>query len=126
MFVLENLSSCIKLNFVGIETGDNHLTGTWEEVLILRFEGGRVTLMGQKQPDGQWVFLKETNESTFFDEEDEDNLNALLQTKSSVVHSWEEATKLLGEGWERKRPAYVHPEFEELVPNKPLRRRPRR
>lgn len=98
----------------------------WEEILILRFEGGRVTLMGQKQPDGQWVFVKETNEATFFDEEDEDNLNALLQTKSSVIHSWEEAIESLGTGWERKRPAYVHPEFEELVPNKPLRRRPKR
>ena len=125
MFVLQNLSSYIKHNFVGIETGDNHLTGTWEEILVLRFDGGRVTLMGQKQPDGQWVFLKKTNESAFFDEEDEDNLNALLQTKSSVVHSWEEATKLLGKDWERKRPAYVHPEFEELVPKQSLRR-PRR
>ena len=123
MFVLQNLSSYIKHNFVGIETGDNHLTGTWEEILVLRFDGGRVTLMGQKQPDGQWVFLKKTNESAFFDEEDEDNLNAFLQTKSSVVRGWEEATKLLGKDWTRKRPAYVHPEFEELVPNKPLRRR---
>lgn len=58
-----------------------------------------------------------------FDEEDEDNLNAFLQTKSSVVRGWEEATKLLGKDWTRKRPAYVHPEFEELVPNKSLRRR---
>ncbi|WP_041256207.1 hypothetical protein [Exiguobacterium antarcticum] len=102
------------------------MEAVWEEILILRFEGGRVTLMGQKQPDGQWVFVKETNESVLFDEEDEGNLNALLQTKSSVIHSWEEAIKSLGAGWERKRPAYVHPEFEELVPRQPLRRRPRR
>lgn len=69
--------------------------------------------------------MKETNESALFDEEDED-LNGLLQTKSSVIHSWEEATKSLGTGWERATPVYVHPEFEELVPKKPLRRRPKR
>ena len=76
-------------------------------------EGGKITLFGWKDAQGEWNFLRETDERTLaamMTEGDRDRLCFYSNTYSVV--GWENALELLNRyPWPSLSPSYVHPEF---------------
>lgn len=89
------------------------MSRTWEEIIVLGGEGGRVSLLGSKNTDNTWVFIKETNETAISDILDDEDLSSYVHQKSQGVIDWEQAISLLGRSWMRLRPLFVHPEFKQ-------------
>ncbi len=87
----------------------------WEDIIVLSGEGGRITLIGSKTPNGTWIFRKKTDESALADFFDDEDLSLLVHQKSSVVTDLDQVFTLLGRFWFRLRPLYIHPEFKKLI-----------
>jgi hypothetical protein len=95
--------------------GEDNSRNTWEEIIVLGAEGGRVSLLGTKTLDDKWIFVKETNESALADFFDDDDLSNLVHQRSSEVTDWEQAIELLGRSWFKMPILFIHPEFKERV-----------
>jgi hypothetical protein len=93
---------------------DNHLHGTSDhpvKIIELAAEGGRITLYGWKDSDGEWRFQRDVNENALYNE---DTVDLELQHSSNILPGWQGALELLSRyPWYRLLPKYVHPEFAE-------------
>lgn len=95
--------------------GEDFLSNTWEEIIVLGGEGGKVSLLGAKTLDDKWIFVKETNESALADFFDDDDLSNLIHQRSPEVTDWDQAITLLGRSWFKMRILFIHPEFKQRV-----------
>ncbi len=87
---------------------------TRETILEVGAEGGSLFLYGSKDTTGQWRFWTQTDESTFADALDKDDIVApeCLVRASASVSSIQDALVLLDQyPWFCLTPLEVHPEF---------------
>jgi len=88
--------------------------GVWETILEVGADGGSLSLFGKKDPQGHWQFWTHTDETTYcelLDEQDLRGLGSLVGTTDPVV-SLAEAIGLLDRyPWYQLTPLHVHPAF---------------
>jgi len=90
---------------------------TGETILELGGEGGSISLFGNRDVAGKWVFWTQTDESSMgelLDEEELRGLGSLIKT-SGVVPSLPEAFAMLNPSWRGLTPLQVHSEFRSAV-----------
>jgi len=74
----------------------------WQTILILKGIAGKLTLFGQTDPNGHWIFYHQNDAQ-------------LKEATSEHVHSFIEALSLLGQSWKYLQPEYIHPQFKKAL-----------
>lgn len=89
----------------------------WQLILKVGAEGGCICLYGRKDENGEWQFLRETDERTLSDMlSDEDREGLSFYSKTEPVTGWHNALEILNRyPWPCLYPLYVHQEFSDAV-----------
>ncbi|NJD37461.1 MAG: hypothetical protein FIA89_03945 [Geobacter sp.] len=89
------------------------------KIIDIVAEGGRMTLFGWKDQQGEWHFQQESNECALIDmlvEDGEDWGGATGIARTESFTGWDKALTLLYRWpWPALYPRYVHPEFADRV-----------
>lgn len=89
----------------------------WQLILKVGAEGGCICLYGQKDKNGEWQFLRETDERMLTDMLSGDDRKGLsFYSKTGLVTGWHNALEILSRyPWPCLCPLYVHQEFRDAV-----------
>jgi hypothetical protein len=89
-------------------------------ILEVGAEGGTITVLGSKSPNGDWRFCFEENEAAIADLLSDEDLAAFgprdFHHRSGFVDTFEDALELIARyPWHRLSALQVHPEFYDRV-----------
>ena len=88
-----------------------------EIIVQVGAEGGSVTLLGMRDLDGKWHFMRKTNESThsaLLSEQEKEGIS--FATSHGWVHTIADGLELLNQyPWHQLYPLRVHPEFQKSI-----------
>lgn len=89
----------------------------YEVVLRVGASGGSLALLGQRQAEGSWLFVRERDESFHEDLLGPDERQGVnFRGLSGVVSEFDDALELLNQyPWHKLFPIHVHPEFRRNV-----------
>ena len=87
------------------------------KILEVGSEGGRITLFGWMSDQGEWCYLRETDESALKEiMHKKDHTSMSFLSSSESVVGWNAALQILSVyPWRNFYPLFVHPEFADLV-----------
>ena len=94
-----------------------------ETILEVGTEGGAITLLGKRTAAGPWEFWTQTDETTFRDTFDEEQLPGPLVHEGEIATTLAEAFALLSRyQWHTMTPLKVHPDFRDAILDEVQRR----